>query len=166
MWKPGKPLIFGLFAAFLRQHPRKEIFGRIVEPVFNNFPQINSAVNNYYKAVHILPLAIILFYVEACEKRERFFALSLLYRKLFGACLHPKSALSVADIFDGVVHQLLDFAVLFDLLLHLLQRVDDGGVMSAAERLADVDHRKRGDLPCNIDSDMARVADIGALVFL
>ena len=54
----------------------------------------------------------------------------------------------VADVFDGVVDQLFDLAVVFDLLLYLLQRIDDGGVMSAAEFLADIDHGQRRDARC------------------
>ena len=66
----------------------------------------------------------------------------------------------VADVFDGVVDQLFDLAVVFNLLLYLLQRINDGGVMSAAEFLADIDHGQRRDL------SGARVADVGALVLL
>ena len=38
--------------------------------------------------------------------------------------------------------------------------------MPSAELVAYVDHRKSGDLSCYIYSDMSRVADICALVFL
>ena len=72
----------------------------------------------------------------------------------------------VADVFDGVVDQFFDLAVVFDLLLYLLQRIDDGGVMSAAEFLADIDHGQRRDLSGDVDGDMTRVADVGALVLL
>ena len=72
----------------------------------------------------------------------------------------------VADVFDGVVDQLFDLAVVFNLLLYLLQRIDDGGVMSAAEFLADIDHGQRRDFSGDVDGDMTRVADVGALVLL
>ena len=48
--------------------------------------------------------------------------------------------LAVADVFDGVVDQLFDLAVLFKQPLNLVYGIDDGGIMSAAELLADVDH--------------------------
>lgn len=74
--------------------------------------------------------------------------------------------LPVADVFDGVVDKLFDLAVVVDLLLNLLQRIDDCRVVSAAKFLADIDHRQRRDFSGDVDSDMSRVADVGALVLL
>ena len=72
----------------------------------------------------------------------------------------------VADVFDGVVDEFFDLAVGFDLLLNFLEGIDDGGVVSAAEFFADIDHGQRRDFPGDVDGDMPRVADVGALVLL
>ena len=73
MWKPRKPLIFGLSAAFFRPQTDREIFRTIVDALFNIFPQLHNRSHIYPHLVHILPLVPFLSYVEDCGKLGRIF---------------------------------------------------------------------------------------------
>ena len=76
------------------------------------------------------------------------------------------AALLVVEQLVVVVDQLFYLLIIVYLLLNLLQRIYDSRVMSAAELLADINHRQRCDLPRDVYRYMPRVAYIGALVFL
>ena len=76
------------------------------------------------------------------------------------------SGSSVLDILHHIIHQLADFDVSFEQLLHLGDRVEDGGVVSAAKEIADLLDGEVRQLSGDVNRDMPRVADIGFFALL
>ena len=74
--------------------------------------------------------------------------------------------LSVPDVLDHVVYEFLGLSVLLKLFADLCDRVENGGVVSAAEEVADLLYGEVGKLSGDVNRDVARVADVRLLALL
>lgn len=59
--------------------------------------------------------------------------------------------------FDDIFHRLFNFTVLGHILFHLLDCIDDCGIMAAAKFVSYLYHGKVGQFADDIYGDMARV---------
>ena len=77
-----------------------------------------------------------------------------------------KVSLSFPDIFNDIFDCFTQGRIVFDILLHLLDGVNDGRVMTVAEFLTDVLHREGRQFTHDIDRDLSRLIDICTAGFL
>ena len=76
------------------------------------------------------------------------------------------TALSFSDIFDDILYRISQGGILFDLLFHLLNGVNDSRIMTVAEFLTDCLHRQGRQLADDVNGDLSGFIDIGAAGFL
>ena len=74
---------------------------------------------------------------------------------IFGCSNFSHVKLSVANVLDNVAYGCFCNGILQELLFDLLNSVDDGGVVSAAEFLADLYHGHLCDLTNDVHGDLA-----------
>src|SRR5712691_10093495 len=80
-----------------------------------------------------------------------------------GSWSAPARSTESAHLFDAcgqLLHQVVHRAVLADQTRDLGRGVDDGGVVAAAEFLADLRERRVGQLAREVHRDLARVDDV------
>ena len=69
--------------------------------------------------------------------------------------------LSVTNILYNIFNSSLEFGIFVHIFLNLFDGIDDGGMVTVAEFLADEVHREVCNFPDGINSDLTGIGDIG-----